>query len=221
MECNKEEVLRAKVIAEKKMESKDFAGARRIALKAQHLYPDLKNITQMLVVCDVHCSAEQKLCGGLIDWYKILQVEATADDATIKKQYRKLALQLHPDKNKFAGAEAAFKLIGEAQTVLLDRGKRSSFHRNQMNRNAMQYHQRQKKSWPPSQQTSDRPNFTNLNPPPQQQPSRPPSQQGVNGGRPTFGTVCCFCLHRNQYSREVSINLFTVNFAISPSWHLR
>jgi curved DNA-binding protein CbpA len=29
----------------------------------------------------------------------------------IKKQYRKFALQLHPDKNKFSGAEAAFKLI--------------------------------------------------------------------------------------------------------------
>ncbi|GAU30896.1 hypothetical protein TSUD_381100 [Trifolium subterraneum] len=70
MDCNKEEALRAKSIAEKKMESKDFIGARTIALKAQKLYPDLENIAQLLVVCDVHCSAEQKLLGNakVVDW---------------------------------------------------------------------------------------------------------------------------------------------------------
>ncbi|XP_057428764.1 uncharacterized protein LOC130722141 [Lotus japonicus] len=210
MECNKEEALRAKVIAEKKMESKDFTGARKIALKAQQLYPDLENIAQMLVVCDVHCSAEQKFSGAARDWYKILQVEVTADDATIKKQYRKFALQLHPDKNKFAGAEAAFKLIGEAQTVLLDREKRTVFDRNvhrfPMYRNAMPSHHQQQgqRNFNPVMQTSVRPVFTNLNPP-QQQPSRPPSQPGpgVNGGRSTFWTVCSFCSHRYEYYKEV------------------
>lgn len=33
-------------------------------------------------------------------------IEQTVDGVTIKKQYRKLAVLLHPDKNKFAGAEA-------------------------------------------------------------------------------------------------------------------
>ncbi|KAG5099446.1 hypothetical protein JHK82_044498 [Glycine max] len=47
------------------------------------------------------------------------EIELTANDTTIKKQYRKFALQLHSNKNKFAGAKAAFKLIGEAQRVLL------------------------------------------------------------------------------------------------------
>jgi curved DNA-binding protein CbpA len=51
-------------------------------------------------------------------------VEQLADDSLIKRQYRKLALLLHPDKNKFAGAEAAFKLIGEAFGVLSDKQKR-------------------------------------------------------------------------------------------------
>ncbi|KAJ1377141.1 hypothetical protein SESBI_49203 [Sesbania bispinosa] len=68
MDCNKEEALRAKDIAEKKMESRDFMGARKFALKAQQLYPDLENIAQMLVVCDVHCSAEMKLFGNEMDW---------------------------------------------------------------------------------------------------------------------------------------------------------
>ena len=54
MECNKEEALRAKELAEKKMQNKDFIGARKFALKAQQLYPELENITQMLIVCDVH-----------------------------------------------------------------------------------------------------------------------------------------------------------------------
>ncbi|KAL8161938.1 hypothetical protein V2J09_013427 [Rumex salicifolius] len=127
MECNKEEATRAKVIAEKKMESKDFVGARKIATKAQRLYPELENIGQIICVCDVHCSAENKKLGNEKDWYSILQVEQSADDVMIKKQYRKFALLLHPDKNKFPGAEAAFKLIGEAQRVLLDREKRSFY----------------------------------------------------------------------------------------------
>jgi hypothetical protein len=87
MDCNKEEALRAKAIAEKKMESRDFVAARKFALKAQKLYPVLENIAQMLVVCDVHCSAEQKVVDDEIDWYGILQLEHTVDDAVIKKQY--------------------------------------------------------------------------------------------------------------------------------------
>lgn len=124
MECNKEEAVRAKVIAEQKMQNKDFLGARKIALKAQQLYPDLENISQLITVCDVHCSAEKKVYGNEMDWYGILKIDSTADEASIKKQYRKFALLLHPDKNQFAGATDAFKLIGEAQRVLLDSEKR-------------------------------------------------------------------------------------------------
>ncbi|KAK7354038.1 hypothetical protein VNO80_19494 [Phaseolus coccineus] len=65
-----------------------------------------------------------------MEWYKILQIVLTADDTTIRKQYRKFALQLHPDINKFASAEAVFKLIGEAQRVLLDGEKRSRLDMN-------------------------------------------------------------------------------------------
>ncbi|XP_062084612.1 uncharacterized protein LOC133790833 [Humulus lupulus] len=126
MECNKEEAVRAMGLAEKKMHSGDFPGAYKIAQKAQRLFPDLENISQLLAVCEVHCSALVKV-GTEKDWYKILQIEQTVDGATIKKQYRKLALLLHPDKNKFAGAEAAFKLIGEANMVLSDQAKRSSY----------------------------------------------------------------------------------------------
>ncbi|KAI3443613.1 hypothetical protein Pfo_000278 [Paulownia fortunei] len=127
MECNKDEAIRAKEIAEKKMENNDFEGAQKIALKAQNLYPELENITQLLSICDVHCSAQKRVLGSEKDWYGILQVEKLADELTVKKQYRRLALILHPDKNRFPGAEGAFKLICEANALLSDPTKKSLY----------------------------------------------------------------------------------------------
>lgn len=127
MECNKDEAIRAKQIAENKMQAGDFEAALKFATKAQKLFPDTQNIVQILAVCEVHCAAQKKHSGSDLDWYGILQTSQSADEATIKKQYRKLALLLHPDKNKSAGAEAAFKLIGEASRVLSDQTKRSLY----------------------------------------------------------------------------------------------
>ncbi|XP_009335671.2 uncharacterized protein LOC103928367 [Pyrus x bretschneideri] len=126
MECNKEEAFKAMQLSEVKMRNSDFTGARKMAQKAQRLFPGIENIEKLLTVCEVHCSSENKI-GFEMDWYGILQIQKSDDDVTIKKQYRKLALLLHPDKNKFAGAEAAFKLIGEANRVLTDQAKRSTY----------------------------------------------------------------------------------------------
>ena len=51
------------------------------------------------------------------DYYEILGVSKDASDADIKKGYRKMALQFHPDKNKAPGAGEAFKAIGNAFAV--------------------------------------------------------------------------------------------------------
>lgn len=124
MDCNKDEAIRTREMAEIRLQKNDFAGAQKLALKAQKLDPDIDNIIQLLTVCDVHCASLQKINGYEMDWYGILQIEQMADDSLIRKHYRKLALLLHPDKNKFPGAEAAFKLIGEAQRLLSDPVKR-------------------------------------------------------------------------------------------------
>lgn len=203
MDCNKEEAIRAKAIAEKKMESKDFAGARKIGVKAQQLYPDLENISQMLMVCEVHCSAEQKLFGNEMDWYGILQIDQKADELTIKKQYRKFALQLHPDKNKFSGAEAAFKLIGEAQTVLLNRDKRNMHdmkRRASVSKTVGQHQPRTKAGW--NSNVHLRNNFSGMNPQNQQQQQ---ATQPANA-QSTFWTMCPFCMVKYQYYRTTALH---------------
>ncbi|XP_034937186.1 dnaJ homolog subfamily B member 12 [Chelonus insularis] len=61
------------------------------------------------------------------DYYEILNVTKEATDSEIKKAYKKLALQLHPDKNKAPGASEAFKAIGNAVAVLTDVEKRKQY----------------------------------------------------------------------------------------------
>ncbi|GLT87406.1 hypothetical protein SLE2022_054920 [Rubroshorea leprosula] len=216
MECNKEEAIRAKIIAEQRMGNGDHEGALRIALKAQRLFPELENISQILTVCQVHCSAKNNLSGSEMDWYGILQIEQFCDENTVRKQYRKLALLLHPDKNKFAGAEAAFKLIGEANRVLTDQTKRSQYDmkcRAQMKvPTKPPFNDQSKRAAPkpPSNQSKRA-----AAKPPTNQSSRTPHRKNQNGFpnvsspfmasnihqqvKPSFWTYCTACGFRYQY----------------------
>jgi len=62
------------------------------------------------------------------DYYEILGVSKSVDDAELKKAYRRLAMKLHPDRNPDdAGAEAKFKEAKEAYDVLSDAEKRAAY----------------------------------------------------------------------------------------------
>lgn len=67
------------------------------------------------------------------NYYAILGVSPSAHAADIKRAYRRLALQYHPDKNSNAAAEQFFKEVNEAYEVLGDAQKRDEYDRGLLN----------------------------------------------------------------------------------------
>jgi DnaJ-class molecular chaperone len=61
------------------------------------------------------------------DYYKILGIDKNASPEEIKKAYRKLALENHPDRGGGDGAESKFKEINEAYQILSDPQKKSQY----------------------------------------------------------------------------------------------
>jgi molecular chaperone DnaJ len=63
------------------------------------------------------------------DYYDVLGIARNASADEIKKAFRRLAMQYHPDRNKEAEAEARFKEVNEAYEVLSDTEKRQLYDR--------------------------------------------------------------------------------------------
>ena len=64
------------------------------------------------------------------DFYVVLGVQRDASEADIKKAYRKLAMECHPDRNNGdKSAEEKFKLVSEAYEILRDPEKRAAYDR--------------------------------------------------------------------------------------------
>jgi molecular chaperone DnaJ len=61
------------------------------------------------------------------DYYEILGISKTATEPEIKRAYRKLALQYHPDRNKGKDAETKFKEVTKAYEVLSDPQKKQTY----------------------------------------------------------------------------------------------
>ncbi|XP_050228416.1 uncharacterized protein LOC126677700 [Mercurialis annua] len=123
---NQEEALRLKSIAESNYKDSHLKTALKYAKKAHKLSPNLEGLSSMLTSFKI-LRAGAANSDDFRDWYKVLQVEPFSHANTIKKQYKKLALVLHPDKNPFLGCEDAFKLVGEGFRVLSDKIRRKEY----------------------------------------------------------------------------------------------
>ncbi|XP_065860175.1 pre-mRNA-splicing factor cwf23 [Euphorbia lathyris] len=89
---------------------------------------DICALSTLSISCSHRNTSYSSVNPHFIDWYRLLGVEEDAGVDFIRKRYRKLALQLHPDKNKHPQAEIAFKLALEAYSNLSDTEKRRSFN---------------------------------------------------------------------------------------------
>ncbi|KAI0114887.1 hypothetical protein F4814DRAFT_297267 [Daldinia grandis] len=89
----------------------------------QELDPDDRSIAKEIRRAELEFKKSQRK-----DYYKILGIGKDADEAAIKKAYRKLAIRHHPDKNPNDDEAAErFKDIGEAYETLSDPQKRARY----------------------------------------------------------------------------------------------
>ncbi|XP_062217642.1 uncharacterized protein LOC133917816 [Phragmites australis] len=120
---SKEEQARnAQAHAEKCFLAGNVLGAKRWMQSAIRLAPDLPGNTQIVAAYDVHATAARRP----LDWYAVLGLPNPSSAGSgvvlthdaIKKQYRRLCLLVHPDKNHSVAANGAFKLVQAAWDAL-------------------------------------------------------------------------------------------------------
>lgn len=102
-------------IAEERFLAGDVAGSLRVAREAEARCGSLPGF-HALAAYEVHAAAAMR------NWYGVLGVGSRSRGGVthedIKRRYRRLCLVLHPDKNRSAAAEGAFKLLQEAWATL-------------------------------------------------------------------------------------------------------
>ncbi|GKV05657.1 hypothetical protein SLEP1_g17643 [Rubroshorea leprosula] len=113
---------------EAKLLTEDWEGAVEDLQAAAQKSPQDMSIREALMRAEKALKMSQRK-----DWYKILGVSKTASISEIKRAYKKLALQWHPDKNvdNREEAEAKFREIAAAYEVLGDEEKRTRYDRGE------------------------------------------------------------------------------------------
>lgn len=115
--------VKAKDAAEEFLKLNNIDMAIRSLTAAKEFNPELPNIDEYFMAYKVHEMAAKKST-----WYEFLSLsDVQVDSTVIKKQYKKMALKLHPDKNHSVAAEGAFLLIQSAFEVLIDPAKRQVY----------------------------------------------------------------------------------------------
>ncbi|XP_019426216.1 PREDICTED: dnaJ protein P58IPK homolog [Lupinus angustifolius] len=109
---------------EAKLLTEDWEGAVEDIKSAAQKSPQDRNIREALMRAEKALKMSKRK-----DYYKILGISKTASAAEIKRAYKKLALQWHPDKNvgNREEAEAKFREIAAAYEILSDEDKRVRF----------------------------------------------------------------------------------------------
>lgn len=131
------EAERNLTIATKLLAARDLIGSKRFAELAIDSFPKLSDDRpdQILAISDV-LLASQKRVNNHYDWYSILQLphptsssssSSASSSELLKRNYRRLNLLLHPDRNRSPGADSAFRLIADAYSVLSDPTKKALF----------------------------------------------------------------------------------------------
>ncbi|GFY96086.1 chaperone DnaJ-domain superfamily protein [Actinidia rufa] len=176
-------------IAEKFLQGKDFTGSRDFAILAQETEPLLDGSDQILTVADV-LLASQRRVNNHHDWYAVLQVDRRSSDDLdlVKKQYRRLAFLLHPDKNKFAFADVAFRIVAEAIREVSNR-KHQNHHQQSQNQVRREHEDQQQKL--PVRRSS----------PWAAAAERGSSSGGEEPREGNFWTACPYCYHLYEYPR--------------------
>nr|XP_034570545.1 protein transport protein sec31-like [Setaria viridis]TKV92822.1 hypothetical protein SEVIR_9G185900v2 [Setaria viridis] len=114
-----EQARKAHALAEKCFLAGNVHGARQWMQSAVRLAPGLPGTAQIVAAYDVHAAAARRRPPD--SWYAVLDLHPAGPTIThddVKRQYRRLCLLVHPDKNPCAAADGAFKLVQAAWDAL-------------------------------------------------------------------------------------------------------
>ncbi|KAK1386270.1 hypothetical protein POM88_024005 [Heracleum sosnowskyi] len=127
-------------IAENLLKTRDLIGTKSFALKAQESDPNSESANQILAIVDTLIAGDKQISGNNLDWYSILQLaRRTHDSELIASQYKRLGNLLNPNRNVYAFAEHAYKLVTEAYVVLSNPSRKFQFDNEFGNSNATHF----------------------------------------------------------------------------------
>lgn len=111
--------------AKRMMLKDDYISARDKLQNLRQLFPTMKNIEPMLIVCDILSAASIRLPGSGIDYYFVLQLSTSSPSSIISYRYRKLVNALL--ETEFPGTDLALIILEDAFSVLSDHERRSEY----------------------------------------------------------------------------------------------